>query len=200
MRAGCHAVEQPAGAALDPVERSQRQAPPLYFAGDKFRADWLEQWLQRPERIRPAGDFPSAAVRSADDGDVVDAEALGEHPALNAADAAEITRRLMQLRPYAKRIAAQAYEPDEIALRMGQMNFGKFKGCNGCHRDAPDQGGVSGPQLYGAWERLQPAFIVSFIADPVAWDPLTIMPRAGLNEAEVYKLANYLKALQEAQP
>jgi cytochrome c2 len=125
---------------------------------------------------------------------------LTEHPALSATDAKGVTQFLMTLRPFDERIAAQTYQPGEIALRMGQMNFGKFKGCNGCHRDAPAEGGVSGPELYSAWNRLQPAFMTSFIADPLAWDPYTIMPRSGINESEVHKLVNYLKALQETQP
>jgi cytochrome c1 len=83
---------------------------------------------------------------------------------------------------------------------MGQMNFSKFKGCDACHRDAPDRGGLSGPELFTAWNRLQPAFIAAFIANPTAWDPHALMPNAHIKDTEVAKLANYLKALQEEQP
>jgi cytochrome c2 len=104
----------------------------------------------------------------------------------------------MSLRPFDALVAAQAYEPGTIALRLGQMNFSKFKGCDSCHRDSPDVGGISGPELYTAWERLQPAFISAYISDPTAWDPHTMMPRGSLAPEEVYKLANYLKAVAEA--
>lgn len=196
----CHSLEKPDYASLGVAERGKRKAPPLYYAGNKFQAQWLEAWLQKPQRIRPAGVVPEAHVRTTEEGDVIDPASLEDHPALSAADAASVTQYLMTLRPFDELINAQSYEPGEISLRMGQMNFGKFKGCNGCHRDAPTEGGVSGPELYTAWQRLQPGFMASFIANPVAWDPHTIMPRAGLNDAEVAKLINYFKALSEAQP
>ena len=80
---------------------------------------------------------------------------------------------------------------------MGQMNFGKFKGCDACHQDAPGEGGLSGPELYTAWQRLQPAFIASYMGNPVAWDPHTLMPKGDLNAASVKKIADYLKVIGE---
>lgn len=198
--AGCHAIEKPDYAALGVTERSERKGPPLFYAGDKFNAQWLEAWLVAPKRIRPAGAFPAAHVRPSEQGDVVDPATLSEHPALSAADAAAVTQYLMQLRPFQERIAAQTYQPADVEMRMAQMNFGKFKGCDGCHRHSPDLGGQSGPELYTAWDRLQPAFISAYIADPVFWDPHTLMPRAGLNEKEVHKLVNYLKKVGETKP
>lgn len=195
----CHALTQPDYSATGRSERLQRKAPPLYFAGNKFRREWLESWLQKPERIRPAGVFPPDHVRSTPEGDVIDDASLKGHMALPADKAASTAEYLMQLRPFDDRIGAQSYQPGKIALRMGQMNFGKFKGCDACHRDAPDFGGLSGPELHSAWKRLQPQFISAFIADPTAWDPNTLMPRADLNEGEVHKLADYLKALEEEQ-
>ncbi|MDZ7784768.1 MAG: hypothetical protein U5K56_18090 [Halioglobus sp.] len=41
---------------------------------------------------------------------------------------------------------------------------------------------------------MQPAFIASWIADPVAWDPHTLMPGGDLNECAVAKLVNYLES------
>ncbi len=197
---GCHALEKPDYEGLGVAERSTRKAPALYYAGNKFRLEWLEAWLQQPTLIRPAGVSPIAHVRTSADGDVIDASTLGEHPALAPEDAAAVAQYLVQLRPFDDLIAAQNYEPGSIALRMGQMNFSKFKGCDACHRDAPDRGGLSGPELFTAWNRLQPAFITAFIADPTAWDPHALMPNAHIKDTEVEKLANYLKALQEEQP
>ena len=107
---------------------------------------------------------------------------------------------LMTLKPHDKLIEAENYEPKGIAARMGQMNFGKFKGCDGCHQDAPGRGGVSGPGLHSAWQRLQPAFISAYIANPTAWDPHSMMPGAELNADAVHKLADYLKVIGEKQP
>lgn len=198
--ASCHAIDKPDYAALGFAERGERKAPPLYYAGNKFQLEWLQAWLQKPVAIRPAGVVPAAHVRATPQGDVVDSTTLSEHAVLSAETAVTVAQWLMQLRPFDERLAAQSYQPGEVALRMGQMNFSKFKGCDACHRDSPQRGGESGPELHTAWERLQPAFLASYIADPVFWDPHTMMPRVGLNDVEVHKLADYLKALREAQP
>lgn len=198
--ASCHALERPDYQDLGHAERITRKGPPLYFAGNKFRAEWLESWLQNPQRIRPAGVFPPAAVKVTDDGDVIDTAALGEHPALSADEARQATEYLMSLRAFDDLIAATNYEPGTIAARMGQLNFSKFNGCDACHQDSANSGGFSGPELYTAWQRLQPKFIASFIANPVAWDPNTLMPKADLNESAVARLSDYLKLIGEEQP
>ncbi|MFA5678712.1 MAG: c-type cytochrome [Pseudomonas sp.] len=198
--ASCHALERPDYGALGHAERITRKGPPLYFAGNKFQAEWLEGWLQKPQRIRPAGVFPPAAVKPSDAGDVIDPALLEEHPALSADEARQATEYLMSLHAFDDLIAASTYEPGTIAARMGQLNFSKFNGCDSCHQDSATTGGFSGPELYTAWQRLQPKFIASFIADPVAWDPNTLMPKTNLNESAVERLSNYLKLIGEEQP
>lgn len=192
----CHALTHDY-AAESIAERAARKAPPLDYAGNKFNREWLVSWLQKPEPIRPAGTFPPAHVQAGADGDTIAAGGLTKHPALPAAQAEAVADYLMTLTPFTKLIQAQNYTPGNIALRMGKMNFGKFKGCDACHQDAPGKGGVSGPELYTAWQRLQPGFISAYIADPVVWDPHTMMPKGDLNDDAVHKLANYLKAIGE---
>jgi mono/diheme cytochrome c family protein len=198
--AGCHTLTAEAVTVTDLSERAVRKGPPLHFAGDKFRPEWLVAWLQAPKRLRPAGVMPADHVKPGANGDEPDPATLPDHPALDADAARQATDYLMTLTPHAERLAAITYAPGSIAAKMGEMNFGKFKGCDGCHRYAPAKGGLSGPELYTAWERLNPHFIVAFIQDPVAFDPHTLMPRAGLNDAEVAKLADFLKLAGEQQP
>lgn len=192
----CHALTHDY-AKQDIQERIDRKGPPLDYAGNKFNRDWLVAWLQNPTRIRPAGEFPPEHVKAGPDGDVVDGTTLSKHPALSADQAAAAADYLMTLKPLDDLIKATTYQPGTIAARMGKMNFGKFRGCDACHQDAPDAGGFSGPELYTAWKRLQPAFIASYITNPVAWDPHTLMPAPELNDATVAKLANYLKVIGE---
>jgi len=198
--ASCHALARPDYEALGHTERLSRKGPPLYFAGNKFQANWLEEWLQKPQRIRPAGVFPPEVVKTSDAGDVVDPAKLEDHPALSADDARQVTEYLMGLRPFDDVLTATTYEAGTIAARMGQLNFSKFNGCDSCHQDSATSGGLSGPELYTAWQRLQPKFIASFIADPVTWDPNTLMPKGNLNESAVERLSNYLKLIGEEQP
>lgn len=191
--AGCHQLEEPD--AMDVSTRLQRVAPPLYFAGNKFRREWLVEWLQEPDRLRPAGYFPAVPVTTTGEGDVVREEDLERHPALDAGEAELAADHLMTLRARQSLVDADGYEPGTVALRMGMMDFRRFKGCDACHQDAPDSGGVSGPRLYDAWQRLQPAFISSFIANPTGWDRMTLMPVPPMNEAAVHKLVDYLHTI-----
>ncbi|MEX2365823.1 MAG: hypothetical protein WD601_04415 [Pseudohongiellaceae bacterium] len=190
---GCHALERPDFADMGISERLQRKAPPLYFAGNKYREQWLKAWLQNPQNLHPAGYFPNIAVQSTPEGDVPAPDGLHEHLVLDAATAAEVTEYLMSLRSHDELIAADNYQAGTVSARMGMLDFRKFKGCNACHQDAMDEGGFSGPVLFNAWERLQPAFISSYIQNPVAWDPNSIMPVAQMNEQAVHKLVHYLK-------
>lgn len=190
---GCHALQDPEYQQQNAVERKDRKAPPLYYAGNKFNREWLVTWLQEPKRIRPAGYYPPAHVEQGEDGDAVAASSLAAHPALSAADAEQAADYLLSLKPFTAKLEAVTYEPGSISWKMGNLTFGKFNGCDACHRDAPDYGGLSGPELYTVWQRLQPAFIASYIADPVAWDPHTLMPGNNLNPGVVKKLADYLK-------
>lgn len=194
--AGCHALEAPDYAALGVGERVARKAPPLFFAGNKYREGWLADWLQDPRPLRPAGYFPAAmAVTSTPEGDKADAAALYQHEPLDADTAQAVADHLMGLRPYDALVAAAGYSEGNVALRMGTMDFRKFKGCNACHQDAPGEGGQSGPVLYDAWERLTPEYMMSFIKDPTAWDPNTIMPRLEMNDAAANKLVDYLRII-----
>lgn len=195
--AECHAVERPDYEALGPTERLMRKAAPLYFAGNKYREEWLLQQLQQPARINPAGYLPNASVVNTEAGDIPDDDSLQEHVSLSAQDAADVTEYLMTLRPYDDLLAQSNYQPGNVAMRMGMMDFRKFKGCDACHQDVAGTGGLSGPELHTVWQRLQPAYIASFLQQPTAWDPNSIMPVPQMNEQAIHKLVDYLKLIGE---
>ena len=195
----CHALTAPDFDKVGIAERLERKAPPLWFAGNKYRDGWLAQWLQAPVPIHAAGYFPNAAIRHTPEGDVVDPTRLHQHAALPRDEAEAIAAELMALKPNDALIEAVQYTPGTVARRMGAMDFRKFKGCQACHQDAAGEGGLSGPELYTAWQRLTPAFIASFTADPHAWDRNTIMPRMEMNAPAIGKLADYLKLIGGAQ-
>src|SRR5690606_16269403 len=78
----CHALTKPDFATLGITERLERQAPPLWYAGNKYREGWLAKWLQAPTVLLSAGYFPNAAIRSTPEGDVPDPDKLHKHVAL----------------------------------------------------------------------------------------------------------------------
>lgn len=193
--AACHQLQP--GDKADLEARAMRKGPPLYYAGNKFRKEWLVRWLQKPVRIRDAGDFPPHHVKTTDHGDVVDPATLNDHPALDAATAQRFAEWLMALTSKAELIKAESYTPGRVSKRMGAMNFTKFKGCGACHQDAADKGGLSGPELYTAWQRLQPGFIASYIRNPVAWEPVSLMPVKHLQTKQIDQIVDYLHVLSE---
>lgn len=196
--AGCHALTEGGVTTTDISERMRRKGPPLYYAGDKFRREWLERWLADPVRIRPGGAFPPDHTVVTDDGDVIDGKTLTAHVAVPGDRVQAVAGYLMGLHAGHKPALEGPYTPKTVSKMLGSMEFNKFKGCSACHRDEADTGGQSGPELYTAWNRMQPEFIVSYIKDPVAWDPHTMMPNRHLKEKEIHKLVDYLKLVGEA--
>lgn len=190
---GCHQMKGPADKTLS--GRTSRKAPPLFYAGNKFRKEWLVAWLQHPTRIRPTGDYPPGIAQPGSKSDEIPASRLIAHPALDPTKAKAAADQLMALAPNTAVLAKEKYKPGNISERLGAMNFVKFQGCAACHKDTPKYGGISGPELYSAWNRLQPAFIASYIRDPMAWEPRSMMPKKHLNDAAIKRLADYLRVI-----
>ena len=193
----CHAIED-TSESLE--ERMARLAPPLHYAGNKFQQDWLVAWLQDPQRIRPAGDYPAAHTLTEGGEDTIDESTLIEHPVLDAEQATVVSDWLMTLQSRSALVAVEAeddYEPSNVNPRLGEMDFVKFKGCGGCHKDVPDYGGFSGPELYTAAQRLQSEYMISYIRNPEAWETYSLMPNKGLLTAPIHKLVDYLHILGE---
>lgn len=197
--ADCHTLSQPDYAKLGFTERADRKGPHLHYAGDKYRKDWLRAWLAAPTRIRPGGSFPPDHTVVTDEGDVIDEATLPDHPAVPQEQLDDVVATLMNLHLEDPPTLAKPYEPKKISLMLGKMDFNKFKGCAACHRDDVGNGGVSGPELYTAWHRLQPEFIISYTANPTSWDPHSMMPNKHLKESDIHKLANYLKLVAEEE-
>ncbi len=191
--ASCHNLKGPAPQTLQALW--DRKGPDLFYAGNKYRPEWLVEWLQKPQRIRPAGEFYRDHIKPGPKGDVIDTSTLTDHVALGKDDAAAVTAELMKLKPHDDLIAREHIEPGTIIKQMGEMNFDKFQGCMTCHLIEPDYGGLSGPEVYTAAKRLQPEYMASFIRDPQAWDPKTWMPNKHVSDSSIQKLVRYLEVL-----
>ncbi|MDX1253273.1 MAG: c-type cytochrome [Gammaproteobacteria bacterium] len=191
----CHNLTGPAPTTLQALW--DRKGPDLFYAGNKYQAAWLEQWLQKPVRIRPAGMFYAAHVKPGPKGDEVDASTLVPHPALSAADAKAVTAALMTRKAGSELIKAGAYTPGAISRSSGEMMFDKFKGCLACHEIEPGYGGLSGPEVYTAGRRLREDYLVSYLRNPQAWDPKIFMPNKHLSDTDIQKFINYFRLLSE---
>ena len=191
--AGCHNLTGPAPTTLEAAHK--RKGPDLFYAGNKYKAEWLESWLQKPTRIRPAGMYYGNHVARGAKTDVIKGESLVEHPILNVADAKAVAATLMTLKANSGLIKPGEYQPGSIAMTMGEMLFDKFRGCLACHEIEPGYGGLSGPEVYTATRRLQEDYMISYMRNPQAWEPRSFMPNKHLSDSDLQKLVHYMRGL-----
>ena len=194
---GCHNLAGPAPTTLKGLR--ERKGPDLFYAGNKYNAEWVRTWLQKPTRIRPAGMFYADHIKAGAKGDAIDASSLTTHPSLSSADAAAVTEALMKRKALGKLIHPGEYRPGTIPLSLGDLMFDKFKGCIACHEIEPGYGGLSGPEVYTAARRLQADYIISYMRDPQAWDPRIFMPARHLSEQDLQKFVHYFRGLSREE-
>lgn len=193
--ASCHNLTGPAPATLKALW--ERKGPDLFYAGVKYKAAWIEQWLQKPTRVRPAGMFYADHIRTENGADVIDTATLTTHPTLTAEQARAATTALMKLKTNSDLVKPGEFKSGPMSLASGEMLFDKFKGCLACHEIEPGYGGLSGPEMYTAGHRLQEDYTVSYLRNPQAWDPKGFMPNRHLSDTDLQKLVNYLRVLAE---
>lgn len=192
---GCHELQGPSATTLQAM--MEKKGPDLFYAGNKYKRDWVVEWLQAPKRIRPAGMYYGNHIKPGPERDMVDESTLVDHPSLSKAQAEAVAEALMAKKAKSELIVEGDYKPGKISLRMGEMAFDKFRGCLACHQIEPDYGGLSGPEVYTAARRLQEDYMVSFMRNPQAWEPRTFMPNKHLKEKDLQKFVHYFRALAE---
>jgi len=185
----CHSITGPAAPTLTALW--QKKGPDLFYAGNKYRSDWLETWLQKPKRIRPAGMFYMDHIKPGEKRDMVDESTLKEHVKLTAADAKAVVLALSAMKTNSALIKAEKHDASIAPGPLGEMMFDKIYGCMACHQIEPGYGGVTGPEMYTAGKRLTPEFMLSYIRSPQAWDPKIWMPNKHVPDANMQKLVNY---------
>lgn len=191
----CHALSQNTPQSLN--EFWERKAPDLSSAGIKYKPEWVTDWLQNPTRIRPAGMFYGNHIKLGKKLDEIDKSGLIKHPKLPRNDATQVTKVLMTLKQNQALVTEGNYKPGLVPMTLGEMMFDKFKGCLACHQIEPGYGGVSGSEMYTAGNRFQEDYLISFMRNPQAWDPKSIMPNKNLKEVDLQKLVHYLRALSK---
>lgn len=191
----CHALSQKTPETLK--ELRERKGPDLSSAGIQYKKEWLINWLQKPVRIRPAGMFYGNHIKTGKKADEIDTASLVKHPQLSNEEATRVTEVLMTLKQNQDLVKAGEYKSGSISMTMGEMMFDKFKGCLACHQIEPEYGGLSGPEVYTAANRLQDDYLISFMRNPQAWEPKSIMPNKNLKEKDLQKLVHYLHALSK---
>ncbi len=88
--------------------------------------------------------------------------------------------------------------PSALAAGPGAALF-ESKGCSGCH-SIGGQGGDVGPALDTVGDRYTPEWLFTWLKDPAAVKPGTMMPNLGLTDEERAHLVFYLASLKGDGP
>jgi mono/diheme cytochrome c family protein len=193
----CHNLSGPAPSTLEGV--LNRKAPDLFYAGSKFNRPWLVEWLQKPSVIRRSGVMFLNHVVNVDRKDRIKDGTVQPCPAdLNLEEAEAASDYLMTLRDAAMKTGV--IDPEQ-KLRQHKVFrlFSKQLPCIGCHRikfRKREMGGISGPDLRNAGERLNPDWIYARIENPQYWDPKTWMPRIEMSHKKREMLTLFLSSMK----
>ena len=169
---------------------ANKSAPDLFFAGDKFQKQWLENYLKQPETIRLAGYTRDPGFLKGTP------QYTGPHPTLNPKEAQQMTDHLMSLK------ILKNFTPLELPdLSKGKrvrvkILFERDYSCIACHQSynlaRQPRGGVSGPSLIDAGRRLRPEWVYQWLKNPKQFIPRGKMPLYSFDEETLRKMTQYI--------
>ncbi|MBW7997345.1 MAG: c-type cytochrome [Candidatus Glassbacteria bacterium] len=164
-------------------------APDLSVEGSKVQREWLRNFLQNPDIIRPM--LKQMPLFKLDPeprmikGNLEDSEI-------------EIIVRYIENVLVADDIPEQSLE-DHRDLET-QINDGKEiydeLGCTSCHQIGYD-GGALGPSLSNVGNRLKPSYIFAHLQNPQRFDKNSVEPNYRLSDADLIAMTQYLSTLKE---
>lgn len=191
--ASCHDITGPSPKTFD--EAFARVAPDLFYAGIKYKKDWLVNYAQNPVRTRPAGYRYFDHIKRGEREDVVDESTFKPHIKLSKGEAELVATTLMTFKAMEDKITKNALTVEPANDFMGEMYFDKLSGCLACHQIEPDYGGYTGPEVYTIGKRLQEDFVYSYTKNPQAFDPKSTMPNKELSEKALQTIVKYILSI-----
>jgi hypothetical protein len=176
-------------------DENEKSGPDLFYAGNKFQASWLKQYLQNPMTIRIAGG-------TGDPGFLKGIQANSQkHPALSKKDAGQVTKELMALMLLELPEEVDLLEP----LTKGQKakikyEFERTFSCISCHQSlnlaGKVRGGISGPSLVNAGNRLQASWVASWLKSPRTFSSKSRMPIYKMEDEARLRLTQFIATLK----
>jgi cytochrome c peroxidase len=178
--------------AKDSLE--SHKAPDLFYAGDKFQKAWLEKFLQVPAIVRKVG-------TSTDPDFLKEKSTLQPHPSLPKKDALAMVDYLMSL----SMPNLTKNKVDDVPLTKGtkvrtKILFERNYGCIACHEGinlaGQARGGISGPSLANAGNRLTADWVFNWLKTPQKFIARGRMPYFELDDEAAIKLTKYIRSLK----
>jgi mono/diheme cytochrome c family protein len=169
------------------------------LTGPAPRTPWLARWLQNPTVIRRSGVMFLNHIVNEDGKDLVNEPTIKPCAAnLGAEEAEAVTDHLMTLTDPAMKTGI--VDPTQKHSKHKAYNlFSKRMPCIGCHRitfGKRERGGISGPDLTNAGERLNPDWIYARIENPQYWDAKTWMPKLEMSHKKRQLLTQFLASMK----
>ena len=188
---GCRQCHRFSAEDSSPVEKG----PDLYYAGDKFQSAWLLQFLQNPKVIR------KTRVTSDQNLFVVKGENNEPHPKLETKPAKEMAEYLSSLKLPGLATGLVDTEPLSKGTRAKvKILFERNHSCIACHEGinlaGKPRGGISGPSLASAGNRLNADWLFHYLKTPEKFVAESRMPRYQLDDETLGLLTRYLMSLQ----
>jgi cbb3-type cytochrome oxidase cytochrome c subunit len=167
-------------------------APDLQYAGNKFQQEWLKQFLKNPVVIRPSRFIVNSGF--------LKAENLPPHPSFTEEEANVLTESLVGLKISTP--APVASEPLSKGLRAKvKYQFERTFGCISCHQSlnlaGKVRGGISGPSLVNAGNRLQPDWIAHWLSTPEVYIVKGRMPRYKMDPITLNQFTLFIMTLKK---
>ncbi len=189
----CHDITGPSPKTFEGAFK--RLAPDLFYAGIKYKKDWLTTYMQNPVRTRPAGYRYFDHIKKGEREDVVDESTFTPHIKLSKDESAIVATTLMSFKAMEEFVTKNALTSEPANDFMGEMYFDKLSGCLACHQIEPGYGGYTGPEVYTIGKRLQEDFVYSYTKNPQAFDPKSTMPNKELIEKALQTIVKYILSI-----
>lgn len=175
---------------------AKSQGPDLFYSGNKFKSKWLVEFLLKPEIIRAAGYITDPGFLKGQ------STVIEAHPALSPTEAKAVAEHLLSF----KLEGFESGKVDTDPLSKGQkvkakILFERNYGCTACHKGInlarKPKGGISGPTLVNAGDRLNPDWVYHWLKNPKKFLDRGRMPIFKLDEVETIQIVKYLMTLKK---
>ena len=187
--AECHKLSTKNSAA-------ESQGPDLFYSGNKFKNSWLVEFLQKPEVIRAAGYITDLGFLKGQ------STLIEAHPALSPEEGKAVAEYLLSLKLEGFESGKVDSEPLSKGRKVkAKILFERNYGCTACHKGInlarKPKGGISGPTLVNAGDRLNPDWIYHWLKNPKIFLDRGRMPVFKLDDAETIQIVKYLMTLKK---
>ncbi len=168
--------------------------PDLHYAGSKFQPKWLIEFLKNPEIIRPGRFITDPGFLKGD------SENPLPHPSFPEEEANAMAAELMGLKiPRQTSITPEPLSKGQRAKIKYQ--FERTFSCISCHQSlnlaGKIRGGISGPSLVNAGNRLQANWVADWLSTPETYTKKGRMPRYKMDPVTLTRFTRFLMMLKK---